>query len=45
MTRTFIVGRLSPFRRLPKAELKALTVYMLSLREMPSTLLASPAKQ
>ena len=33
-----------PFRHLPEAELKALTVYMLSLREMPSALLAGPAK-
>jgi len=30
-----------PFKHLPEAELKALTVYMLSLREMPSALLAS----
>jgi cytochrome c2 len=34
-----------PFRHLPEAELKALTVYMLSLRQMPSALLAGPAKQ
>ena len=33
-----------PFRHLPEAELKALTVYMLSLREMPSALLPGPAK-
>jgi hypothetical protein len=33
-----------PFKQLPEAELKALTVYMLSLREMPSALLAGPTK-
>ena len=33
-----------PFKQLPEAELKALTVYMLSLREMPSALLAGPPK-
>ena len=33
-----------PFTHLPEAELKALTVYMLSLREMPSALLAGPPK-
>ncbi len=30
-----------PFKHLPDSELKGLTVYMLSLREMPSALLAS----
>ncbi len=33
-----------PFKHLPESELKALTVYMLSLREMPSALLAGPAR-
>jgi hypothetical protein len=33
-----------PFKHLPEGELKALTVYMLSLREMPSALLAGPGK-
>ena len=31
-----------PFTHLPESELKALTVYSLSLREMPSVLLAAP---
>ncbi len=34
-----------PFRHLPEGELKALTVYTLSLREMPSALLPGPAKK
>ncbi len=34
-----------PFKHLPEAELKALTVYMLSLREMPSALLPGPANK
>ena len=33
-----------PFKHLPEGELKALTVDMLSLREMPSALLAEPVK-
>jgi cytochrome c2 len=32
------------FKQLPEVELTALTVYMLSLREMPSALLAGPSK-
>ncbi len=36
-------GSIMPsFQHLPEAELKALTVYMLSLREMPSALLPAP---
>ncbi len=38
---TSLGSTMPPFKHLPDVELRALTVYMLSLREMPSALLAS----
>ena len=39
---TVLGSTMPPFKHLPEDELKALTVYMLSLRQMPSALLPAP---